>query len=250
MAETKIEWTAAADGSPGYSFNPWVGCTKISPGCDRCYAEGWAKRSGLVAWGGAPRKTSAENWRKPMVWQRKAVVSGIRARVFCASLADVFDNQAEPGWRMDLWRLIAATPDLDWLLLTKRPQNIRKMLPDGWGDGWPNVWLGSTVEDRERAAQRLPVLGATPATVRFISAEPLIEDWSDMLPAALARWRLDWIICGGESGGGARDMPADWARRLRDATLAGGSAFFMKQMSRKADIPADLLVRQFPAAAI
>lgn len=249
MAETTIEWTAASDGSVGYTFNPWVSCTKISPGCDRCYAEGWAKRSGLVAWGGRPRRTSVENWRKPLVWQRKAAKSGIRPRVFCASLADVFDNQADEAWRTDLWRLIAATSSLDWLLLTKRPQNIRKMLPAGWGEGWSNVWLGTTVEDRARATQRLPSLGSVPAAVRFISAEPLVEDWSDLLPDALARWRLDWIICGGESGGGAREMPAAWARRMRDATLTGGSAFFMKQMSRKAPIPPDLLVRQFPATA-
>lgn len=110
--------------------------------------------------------------------------------------------------------------------------------------------MGCTVEDRERAQQRLPALGAVPAAVRFISAEPLIEDWSDLLPAALASWRFDWLICGGESGHGARDMPAAWARRLRDATLAGGASFFMKQMTGKAAIPPDLMVRQFPNALL
>lgn len=228
MAETTIEWTATPlpDGRalPGYTFNPWVGCTKISPGCDHCYAEGWAKRSGRVEWGGERKRTSGAYWRQPLRWDREAP-AGTRPRVFCASLADVFDNQVPPEWRADLFRLIAATPRLDWLLLTKRPQNIAKMLPDGWGAGWPNVWLGTTVEDRERARRRLPLIGAAPAAVRFVSGEPLVEDWSDLLPDTLARWRLNWIICGGESGHNAREMPAEWARRLRDATLAGGAAF-------------------------
>ncbi|MBL9047855.1 MAG: DUF5131 family protein, partial [Tabrizicola sp.] len=174
-----IEWTH-------HTFNPWIGCTKVSPGCDHCYAEAWDAR-GLQ--GGATRwephasrtRTSTANWQKPLAWNRKAAEEGRRYRVFCASLADVFDNHGSitSGWRGDLWHLIARTPHLDWLLLTKRPQNIAKMLPDGygapaWGDGWPNVWLGTTVENQVEADRRIPHLLATPARVRFLSCEPLL----------------------------------------------------------------------------
>jgi protein gp37 len=250
---SRIEWT-------DHTFNPWTGCTRVSPGCDNCYAAALAKRAPATfgSWepGGERKRTSESYWRQPFAWNRKAQREGKRARVFCASMADVFDNKVPRHWRDDLWQVIHETPHLDWLLLTKRPENIADRLPGpntgtkSWGEGWPNVWLGTTVEDRERARRRLPVFGAIPAAVRFISAEPLVEDWSDMLPDALSRWRLDWIICGGESGGGAREMPAEWARHLRDATAAGGAAFFMKQMTRKAPIPADLLVRHFPVAPV
>lgn len=137
MAENSaIEWT-------DHTFNPWWGCQKVSPGCDHCYAETWDLRFHAAAphWGpGAPRRrTGADTWRQPLKWHRKAVAAGVRPRVFCASMADVFDNQVDPAWRADLWSLIRVTPALRWLLLTKRPQNIRKMLPPDWGTGWPNV---------------------------------------------------------------------------------------------------------------
>lgn len=237
MAEnSKIEWT-------DNTFNPWIGCQKVSPGCDHCYAEAMmADRYGRVVWGphGDRKRTSAANWKKPEAWDRKAATEG-RARVFCASLADVFDNHRSilPEWRADLWALIRRTPNLDWLLLTKRPQNIRKMLPAEWGHGWPNVWLGTTAEDQRHYDQRWPVLAAVPAAVRFISYEPAIGPMVDLHGGP------DWLICGGESGPGARDMPADWARSVRDQ-CAGRIAFFMKQMSSKAPIPDDLLVREFP----
>jgi protein gp37 len=130
---SKIEWT-------DHTFNPWVGCTNVSPGCDHCYAEAWSKRSGLVKWGKNPRRrTSEAYWRAPMKWQAASrsfsIQNGRRQRVFCASLADVFENKADAEWRSDLFQLIAATPALDWLLLTKRPQNIEKMLPKSWPEG-------------------------------------------------------------------------------------------------------------------
>ena len=139
MAEfSKIEWT-------DHTFNPWIGCQHVSPGCDHCYAE---TQNNFRKWNGgtwgphAPRKrTSEANWRKPLQWARDAANRGKSARVFCASLADVFDNQVAPAWRVDLFELIRETPQLDWLLLTKRPENIRKMLPLDWMDGYPNVWL-------------------------------------------------------------------------------------------------------------
>ena len=186
---TKIEWTAThlPDGTvlPGYTFNPWTGCTKVSPGCDHCYAEGWSKRSGHVEWGphGSRRRTSAANWAKPIKWNAEAEASGIRRKVFCASLADVFDNHGSitSGWHGDLWHLIACTPHLDWLMLTKRPQNIAKMLPEtygapAWGSGWPNVWLGTTCENQDEADRRIPHLLAVPAAVRFLSCEPLLGE--------------------------------------------------------------------------
>lgn len=247
MAEnSKIEWT-------DHTFNPWVGCTKVSPGCDNCYAEGWAKRGGQVGWGPGQRKrTSAANWQRPFKWDREAEKAGERHRVFCASLADVFDNDRsiEPGWRPDLWHLIARTPNLDWLLLTKRPQNIAKMLPPSWGNGWPNVWLGTTVENQDEADRRIPHLLAVPAAVRFLSCEPLLGpvnltkiDGAAIDPKAAGikldaltggrksatPWHINWVICGGESGPKARPMHLEWARSLRDQCQAAGVPFFFKQ---------------------
>jgi protein gp37 len=145
--------------------------------------------------------------------------------VFCASLADVFDNQVDEDWRSDLFNLIDQCPDLDWLLLTKRPQNIRKMLPADWGDGYTNVWLGTTAEDQARFDQRWKHLAATPAIVRFVSYEPAIG------PLRLPRVNVlpDWLIAGGESGHHARLIDPDWVRAIRDQCLASDVAFFFKQ---------------------
>lgn len=223
---SKIEWT-------DHTFNPWVGCTKVSPGCDHCYAEGWAKRTGGSAlWQGERRRTSEANWRQPVKWNKQSEAEGRRYRVFCASLADVFDNQAEPEWRDDLFALIRETPHLDWLLLTKRPQNIAKMLPADWRAGYPNVWLGTTVENQTEADRRIPHLLNVPARVRFLSCEPLLG------PVDLTAHFLNpqgftdtprWVIAGGESGPGARPMHSDWARSLRDQCAAAGVPFFFKQ---------------------
>lgn len=247
MGTTKIEWTAsiAPDGTivPGYTFNPVIGCQNVSPGCDHCYAEAMTNRYGWTEWGphGVRKRTSDANWRKPLQWAKQA--RGTRPRVFCASLADVFDNRWPAGARPDLFSLIRKTPELDWLLLTKRPQNISKMLPPDWGDGYRNVWLGTTCEDQERYDLRWPVLANIPARIRFISYEPAIG------PLTYIWGKPDWIICGGESGPGARDMDPAWAGTVRDQCAASGIAFFMKQMTRKAPIPADLLIRQWPEAA-
>ena len=242
MAEqSKIEWT-------DHTFNPWVGCTKVSPACDHCYAEGWAKRSGMVKWGGERRRTSAANWRGPLKWnaisfelnRHRASTEMVFPRVFCASLADVFDNQVPDEWRRDLIGLITDTPWLNWLLLTKRPQMIDRMMPDRIWSGWDHIWLGTTVENKAESERRIPHLQATNARTRFLSCEPLL----DRITPDLAG--IDWVICGGESGGGARMMDPAWARSLRDQCAGTGTAFFMKQMTKKAPIPADLMVRQFP----
>jgi len=220
---SKIEWT-------DHTFNPWIGCTKVSPGCDHCYAEAWSKRSGLVKWGKHPRRrTSDVYWRAPLKWQELAASfkarHGRRQRVFCASLADVFDNKADPVWRSDLFELIASTPALDWLLLTKRPQNIAKMLPKAWPEhGRPNVWLGTTAEDQTRFDQRWRVLSNVPAAVRFVSYEPALGPLrlnpNDQL-------QPDWLIIGGESGHGARPMAPGWARDIiQDCRFFGVAPFF------------------------
>lgn len=241
MAEnSKIEWT-------DHTFNPWTGCTKVSPACDHCYAEGWAKRYGLVEWGPhAPRRrTSASNWRKALKWDREAAEAGRPARVFCASLADVFDNHKsiEQWWRDDLYQLIHETPNLDWLLLTKRPQNIKRFLPPMWNRHGcpPNVWLGTTVENQEEAERRIPHLLNTPKAIRFLSVEPLLGPLDltacpndDALLGYAPdedgdRHKIDWVICGGESGHGARQMHPEWARSLRDQCQDADVPFFFKQ---------------------
>lgn len=286
---SKIEWT-------DHTFNPWVGCTKVSPACDHCYAEAWAKRTGQSGlWRGERRRTSVTNWKSPVKWNEWAKRDGVRRKVFCASLADVWDNQVPNEWRRDLFNLIHETPQLDWLLLTKRPQNIAKMLPGAIGAvelwPWPNVWLGTTVENQDEAERRIPELLKVPARVRFLSCEPLLghldltqiddgeahrevprEEWgsldADDSPPALwwnaltggrtimhggstGDWSrrdasLDWIICGGESGGGKRPMALEWARDLRDDCHTAAVPFFMKQIDKVQPIPADLMIREFP----
>lgn len=238
MAEnSKIEWT-------DNTFNPWIGCQKVSPGCDHCYAESLAKRYGWVEWGphGERKRTSLANWRKPLQWAKVARKTGIRPRVFCSSLADVFDNQVNQSWRIDLFDLIAETEELDWLLLTKRPENIAKMLPTNWGDDWSNVWLGTTCEDQPAYDRRWPILRSVHASVHFISYEPAIG------PLRLHNGpdQPDWLICGGESGHGARYMEPSWAAAIKADCERAGVYFFMKQMTGKKPIPADLLLREFP----
>jgi protein gp37 len=290
MGQTKIEWTSytRTDGRivPGYTFNPWLGCSKVSPACRSCYAEAWAKRSGLVQWGdnAERRRTSESNWRQPLKWNKEAQRAGERRRVFCASLADVFEDHPTimPGWRADLGRLILDTPYLDWLLLTKRPENVMRLALDFWVyisgvmGGLPkNVWVGTTCENQEMADRRIPELLLIPAAVRFLSCEPLLGpinlidgpwwDWRysyDFYPKDMFKRPIDWVIAGGESGPHARPMHPEWARSLRDACASSGVSFFMKQMGsgwakefnakdKKGgdwdEWPEDLRVRQFPS---
>jgi len=173
MGETTIEWT-------DYTFNPWIGCTRVSQGCVNCYAESFARRYGKAEWGPTAQRvrTSNNNWRKPLLWNAKAEKESRRYKVFCASLADVFeDNDQLREWRTDLWRLIDSTPHLDWLLLTKRPEHISDMAPVLWFDPgcWPaNLWIGTSVESQEMADKRIPELLTIPARVRFLSCEPLL----------------------------------------------------------------------------
>jgi protein gp37 len=228
---SKIEWT-------DHTFNPWIGCQKVSPGCDHCYAEAMMDhRYGRVQWGphGERKRTSAANWRKPRQWAKAA--NGKRPRVFCASLADVFDNQVPGEWRSDLFDLIAATPELDWLLLTKRPENLVRMFPTG---RWENIWIGTTCEDQHHFDKRYPLIRGIRVPVHFVSYEPAIG------PLSYLWGKPEWLICGGESGPSARMMDPAWARSVRDQCASSGVAFFMKQMTGKKPIPDDLLIRQFP----
>ena len=243
MAEnSKIEWT-------DHTFNPWIGCQKVSPGCDHCYAEALMDtRYGKVQWGphGERKRTSEANWKLPLRWAKNARANpGHRPRVFCASLADWLDNQAPQEWRVDLAKLIVATSELDWLLLTKRIENFERLSPFGSEIPFPkNVWLGITCEDQEHYNKRWPRLSRIPATVRFISYEPAIGEVAD-ITLGLGK-APDWIICGGESGPGARTMNPDWARTMKRNCRLYSVAFFMKQMTGKKPIPEDLLIRQFP----
>lgn len=256
---SKIEWT-------DHTFNPWTGCTKISPGCDHCYAEGWAKRSGHVEWGGQRRRTTISYWQQPFKWNDAAKAEGRRRRVFCASLADVFDNTVIHEWRADLFRLIRSTPDLDWLLLTKRIGNAAAMIEQAMRDigvgehfrpdvPWQNVWIGATVVNQTEAERDVPKLLEVPARVRFLSCEPLLGpidfhrvhdltardvpccnepgcEWCDGTGQRREGPRPDWIIVGGESGSHARPMFTEWARDILDFCHETDSSFFMKQGSK------------------
>jgi protein gp37 len=221
MAErSAIAWTDA-------TFNPWMGCVKVSEGCRHCYAAALTKnRMGLDLWGArAPRqRTSAGYWRQPFAWARKAAAEGVRRRVFCGSLCDVFEPRRDlDPIRSDLFDLIRETPELDWLLLTKRPQAIAEALPPDWDEGWSHVWLGTTVEG-PWALERAAALTAVPALTRFVSYEPALGPL-DALPLG----GLHWIIYGGESGSGFRGHDVAWARSMRDRCKAAGVAFFFKQ---------------------
>ncbi len=218
---SKIEWTH-------HTFNPWWGCTKVSAACKHCYAEAWAKRVGKQVWGlKAPRRFFGEShWSGPLKWNQEAVRRGERARVFCASMADVFEARDDLNQsREKLWALIDNTSQLDWLLLTKRPELVLQIVP--WTVDWPkNVWIGTTVEDQESAEERLPHLARIPAIVKFISAEPLLSELD------IANWlatSVDWVITGGESGPHARPSSPSWFRSLLIQCMQADIPFHFKQ---------------------
>lgn len=328
MAETKIEWTATQrpDGSwaPGYTFNPWIGCTKVSAGCKNCYAEAdMDNRRKRVVWGtnGTRSVTAYSYWRQALKWNREAEAAGERRKVFCASLADVFENWqgdivnrnnetlywvdrdvmvmlglhrrfidvqgiplfAQSTQKIDdtfrpmrlndiremLFWLIENTQNLDWLLLTKRPENIMGMVPERWRGKFPkNVWIGTSVEDQEQAGIRIPHLLKVPSFVRFISMEPMLSavdltkvtqtispgyfgDCLQPYHIPLSEEHLPYpvihmVIVGGESGHNKRPFDAEWARSIMNQCFSTDTAFFMKQMDKKQPIPNDIFIRQFP----
>lgn len=260
MENSKISWTH-------HTFNAWWGCEHAdaepgsedkSPECDHCYAETTDKRYGGDHWGaGAPPRFFGDAyWRKPLSWNRDAERDGVRARVFCSSMADVFQLHSEHVTRASmeaerdrLWALIQATPHLDWLLLTKRPENFATMLPwspgqtvtKRWEHPWLNVWLGVTA-GVERSMWRVRVLRETPAARRFISCEPLLEHisadaWDDALRGGYyanpSEHTIDWLIVGDESGPHKRPTQPDWVRTAREAAARHRVAFHFKQWAGK-----------------
>lgn len=256
MAEnTKIEWT-------NRTWSPWEGCTKVSPGCENCYAAGmnrWLHKG--ENWGqGAPRlEFSDAHWDKLTRWNDAAAKRGEQPKVF-PSMCDPLDNEVHTGLRDRFWHAIQNTPSLTWLVLTKRIGNAQKMLPQAWlKNAWPkNLWLGATVVNQEEADRDIPKLLAVPALVRFLSIEPMLGPvdmrWA-FADAGVIRCPkcmfgtnildhgpcpndgetlrndpgIDWVICGGESGPGARPMHPAWARSLRDQCAAAGVPFLFKQ---------------------
>jgi protein gp37 len=233
--KTGIAWT-------DHTFNPWWGCVKISPACTNCYAADLDARFKGDHWGPrSSRKTFGDkHWNEPRKWQRAAQAAGVRRRVFCASMADWAEDLPElVPLRERLWSLIWDTPDLDWLLLTKRHENIARLVPwSGTDTPWRNVWLGVTVENQEYADERIPALLSVDATVHFLSMEPLlgpvdIEPWlaRECPETGNDLASLNWVIAGCESTdiGRRRDTEVDWYRQIRDACAATRTAFFLKQ---------------------
>lgn len=277
---TDISWADS-------TWNPWIGCSKISAGCANCYSEALMDlRYGRVKWGkGQPRsRTSPANWKQPLKWNRDAAlvdwigentIPESKPRVFCASLADWLDDEVPIEWLADLLRLIHGTPNLDWLLLTKRPENwLKRMIKAcdsivpfsmprevaqwivDWRDGKPpaNVWIGTTVENQAMADLRIPQLLRIPARIRFLSVEPMLEQ----INLGMYQWEqtINWVIVGGESGPKARRFDPEWAEDIRRQCAFSEVAFFMKQCGQASNpktfrdfnsFPEALRLRQFPA---
>ena len=274
MAEnSKIEWT-------DHTFNPWIGCTKVSAGCANCYAEAqmdkWLRKA---RWGlnGTRIKTVASNWAKLTRWDKRLNGTGERQRVFIASLADIFeknDNSEIAYWRFDLWNIAEKLQNLDLLLLTKRPENILDCTPYTWHNQaaadqtahwdrgpivakWPkHIWIGTSIENQEVAQGRYRWLVHTPAAVRFLSLEPLLGPIDLGHPDG-----IDWVIIGGESGPNARPLDLAWVEDILEQCRAARIPAFVKQLGehwakrtgatdKKAgdpdEWPADLRIRMFP----
>lgn len=262
---TKIEWT-------DHTFNPWWGCTRVSPGCEHCYAETFSKRIGLKVWGTTAERRffGAKHWAEPYRWDKAAERDGARRRVFCASMADVCEDHRDPrvqaqlnGARRQLARVITDTPHLDWLLLTKRVENFREVLPVELFDGhkYPrNIWPGTTAEDQPRLEARIGhLLDLREFPVRFLSCEPLIDgltfrsSWltghddgacaksdpgcdgseGDCHDACESQPRIDWVIVGGESGPGARPCDIFWLREIRNQCRLAFVPVFIKQLGAR-----------------
>lgn len=217
--QTGIQWT-------DHTFNPWWGCEKVSPACDHCYAESLANRYGHGVWGHeTPRRFFGDkHWQEPCRWNRVATDAGVRRRVFCASMADVFEDRADvEAARERLFGVMEATPMLDWQLLTKRPANIARLIPSDWLECWPsNVWVGTSAETQDWLDIRAHWMRQLRPRVLFISYEPALG------PIAVPSW-AQWVIAGGESGSGYRPMKPEWVRSVRDQCVEQGIPFFFKQ---------------------
>ena len=218
MENSNINWT-------DHTWNPWIGCRHVSAECDHCYADAMVTNRMGRDFGTVTR---TKTWKEPPKWNRKTpqleAELGRRVRVFCASLTDFFIQDADE-WRGEAWDVIRTCTQMDWLILSKRPQLIARRLPADWGDGWPHVWLGTTCGVRS-SYPCLDALREIPAAVRFISAEPLLESLVDIDLAG-----FHWLIAGGESGSGFRPMREEWAIELRDVCARDAVGFHFKQHS-------------------
>lgn len=254
---SKIAWTH-------HTFNPWWGCVEVTDECSRCYAKAFAKRTGHDVWGklGARREFGDKHWAEPLRWDREAAEAGERRRVFCASMADVFEDHPVPERnRTRVFELIEATPNLDWLLLSKRPENMTAMAPRAWAGGWPrHVWAGTSAGSQPSVDRFATHILQVPASVRFLSAEPMLSavdllhvqgvapSWSvDVLRGGT--WdlgkgtffegflnhsdmgRISWVIIGGESGNRHRELDVDAAEALAAQCEAAQVPVFVKQDS-------------------
>lgn len=221
---TRISW--ATD-----TFNTHWGCTQVaqSEACQRCYAMTFSARLGFDLWGDdkSRRFFGDAHWNEPRKWNKEAERTGQRRRVFVDSMSDIFEGRRDlDPVRERLWTLIPETPSCDYLLLTKRPQNILRMVPRSWLDRWPpTVWAGTTTETQRWANIRLPFMERVPAPVIFASAEPLLEPL-DLRPYL---GFVRWVLIGGESGHGARLMEKAWATDLIAQCRAAGVAAHFKQ---------------------
>lgn len=271
-AETKIEWTDS-------TWSPWWGCTKVSAGCTNCYAEALDRRTkgGGGHWGaGAPRRVMSDtHWRQPVKWNRAALAAGVRRRVF-PSMCDPFDVEAPASERARFFELIEQTRDLDWLLLTKRPELILEMIPARWRSAFPaNAWVGTSVENQAAADVRVPELLAVPASLLFLSCEPMLGSVNlrgfpfsggyrvDALTGrthgydirgarfqgAVRTNRIGWVIAGGESGFGARPLHPEWVRSLRNQCQDARVPFLFKQWGEWRPAPKQMTaIRPFSCA--
>ncbi len=236
-ANSKIEWTDA-------TWNPWTGCTKVSEACANCYMFDGMKRYGKDPT--RVRRSAPPTFNLPLKKKRDgefAIAPG--SKVFTCSWSDFFHVDAD-AWRAEAWAIIRQRPDVTFQVLTKRIDRAAECLPSDWGEGYSNVWLGTTVENQEWADKRIPFLLQTPAAVRFLSSEPLLGDvdltrwlYSDFdrycrddrfgIPLDARRDKIDWVIVGGESGHRPRAMLAEWVRSIRDQCVMAGVSFFFKQ---------------------
>ena len=263
---SKIEWT-------DHTFNPWWGCAKISPACENCYAMTTSNHWGYDLWGTNKNRRffPQKHWNQPLLWNKRAEKAGVPIKVFCGSMCDIFEDRQElHDWRVKLWILIERTPNLTWMLLTKRPENVTDMFFPSWTKGRQmpsNIWIGVTAENQEMADQRIPVLVNIPVATKFISVEPMLGwvnllQWIDFCPLDEQRpeklsadWRMagdhwqhyhgyplghestipkpqiDWVICGGESGAHARITDISWVKHLQHQCARADIPFFLKQLN-------------------
>lgn len=258
--KSAIEWTEA-------TWNPTVGCSRISSGCQNCYAEVTAHRglapqhrgltkmvNGHPTWTGEIRFVESA-LHHPLRWRRPR-------RVFVNSMSDLFHDGVEDTWIEQIFQVMARAPQHTFQILTKRPERMLEWVTRARPVPLPNVWLGVSVEDQETGGRRIPRLLQTPAAVQWVSYEPALGpvDFSGWLPA------LSWIVIGGESGPSARPFEVAWARATLEQCRVGGVRVFVKQLGARprleghqlrlvdrkggdmAEWPADLRVREYPAA--